>query len=216
MSKNVETLENALEACQTAAIGGFGAVVIDTVTAFPTNEDLRCGINDKVPPGNLQARVMSKCLPILTGLLHVTGCTLILVNQMRNKPGTIYGNPECPAGGKAVGYFAALRLETRRVEMMRSGDIVTSQKVAVNVVKYKQGSTGQEGYPYTEVWGRGDGMSVTVTKHPDGSITATIDHHPLPEARFKAVYALETAGVYAGMVIAVAALCGVLRLFLRS
>ena len=141
---NVDTLEDALSACQTAAIGGFSAVVIDTVTAFPTGEDMQVGINDKYGlPRNQQAKVMSKCLPILTGLLHVTGCTLFLVSQLREKPGIMYGRPDRPTGGRAIGYFAALRLETRRIETMESGKVVTGQKVAVDVVKCKQAAQGK-------------------------------------------------------------------------
>ena len=152
---NVDTLEDALSACQTAALGGFSAVVIDTVTAFPTGEDMRVGINDKYgPPRNQQAKVMSKCLPILTGLLHVTGCTLFLVNQLREKPGIVYGRPDRPTGGRAIGYFAALRLETRRIETMESGKVVTGQKVSVDVVKCKQAAQGKRAI-ITLTYGKG-------------------------------------------------------------
>ena len=152
---NVDTLEDALSACQTAAIGGFSAVVIDTVTAFPTGEDIRVGINDKYGlPRNQQAKVMSKCLPILNGLLHVTGCTLFLVNQLREKPGIMYGRPDRPTGGRAIGYFAALRLETRRIETMESGKVVTGQKVAVDVVKCKQAAQGKRAI-VTLTYGKG-------------------------------------------------------------
>ena len=152
---NVDTLEDALDACQTAAIGGFSAVVIDTVTAFPTGEDMRVGINDKYgPPRNQQAKIMSKCLPILTGLLHVTGCTLFLVSQLREKPGIMYGRPDRPTGGRAIGYFAALRLETRRIEAMASGNVVTGQKVAVDVVKCKQVAQGKRAI-VTLTYGKG-------------------------------------------------------------
>lgn len=152
---NVDTLEDALGACQTAAISGFSAVVIDTVTAFPTGEDMRVGINDKYgPPRNQQAKVMSKCLPILTGLLHVTGCTLFLVNQLREKPGIMYGRPDRPTSGRAIGYFAALRLETRRIETMESGKVVTGQKVAVDVVKCKQAAQGKRAI-VTLTYGKG-------------------------------------------------------------
>ena len=152
---NVDTLEDALDACQTAAIGGFSAVVIDTVTAFPTGEDMRVGINDKYgPPRNQQAKIMSKCLPILTGLLHVTGCTLFLVNQLREKPGFVYGRPDRPTGGRAIGYFAALRLETRRIETMESGNVAIGQKVAVDVVKCKQAAQGKRAV-VTLTYGKG-------------------------------------------------------------
>ena len=152
---NVDTLEDALDACQTAAIGGFSAVVIDTVTAFPTGEDMRVGINDKYgPPRNQQAKIMSKCLPILTGLLHVTGCTLFLVNQLREKPGFVYGRADRPTGGRAIGYFAALRLETRRIETMESGNVAIGQKVAVDVVKCKQAAQGKRAV-VTLTYGKG-------------------------------------------------------------
>ena len=152
---NVDTLEDALDACQTAAIGGFSAVLIDTVTTFPTGEDMRVGINDKYgPPRNQQAKIMSKCLPILTGLLHVTGCTLFLVNQLREKPGFVYGRPDRPTGGRAIGYFAALRLETRRIETMESGNVAIGQKVAVDVVKCKQAAQGKRAV-VTLTYGKG-------------------------------------------------------------
>lgn len=141
---NVDTLEDALGACQTAAIGGFSAVVIDTVTAFPTGEDVRVGINSKYgPPRNLQARVMSQCLPILTGLLHVAGCTLFLVNQLREMPGVMCGRPDRPTGGRAIGYYAALRLETRRISAIKTGEAIEGQEVAVDVVKCKHASPGK-------------------------------------------------------------------------
>ncbi len=151
---NVETLEDALDVCQTAAVGGFGAVVLDTVTAFPTNEDKRCGINDKVPPRNLQARVMSKGLPILAGLLHITGCTLFLVNQMREKPSVMPGNPGHPTGGKAVGCYAALRLKAHRWEAIKHAGITTGQKILVEVEKCKYAAPGKRAV-LTLTYGKG-------------------------------------------------------------
>lgn len=136
---DVPSLENAMDACWTAAVGGFSAVVVDTVAALPTNEDLRVSINDKYPLRERHAQIMAKALPKIVGLLNRTGCTLILVNQMRNKHGVFYGRPDYPTGGKAVGYFAALRLETRRVEQIGHS---TGQVVAVNVCKCKYGPPG--------------------------------------------------------------------------
>lgn len=140
---NVETLEDALGACKTAATGGFGAVVIDTVAAFPTREDMRCSINGEVPPRNLQAKVMAKCLPILSNLLHITGCTLILVNQLRERPCILSGQRACPTGGRAVGYFSALRLETCRYEDIKAADVVAGQKVLIRVGKCKYAVSGE-------------------------------------------------------------------------
>lgn len=140
---DVETLEDTLVACQKAIIGGFRAVVIDTVAALPTREELRVGINDKCVTQNDQAKIMSKCLPILNGLLHVTSCTLILVNQMRNKPGILCGRPDYSTGGKAVPYYAALRLETRRVGNISSGGTVAGQEMVVDVRKCKYAPPGR-------------------------------------------------------------------------
>jgi len=81
---NVGTLENTMDTCWMAAVGGFGSIVIDTVTALPTNADKEIGINEKhYSPRECErhARIMSKALPILAPRLHHTGCALILVNQ---------------------------------------------------------------------------------------------------------------------------------------
>lgn len=86
---------------------------------------------------------MAKALSIFVGLLHDTGCTLILVNQMRNKHGVFYGRPDHPTGGKAIGYFAALRLEARRVEPIKPdrGESI-GQVMWVDVLKCKYGPPG--------------------------------------------------------------------------
>lgn len=140
---DVPSLEDALDACWTAAVGGFAAIVLDSVAALPTNEDLRESINGKYPLRERQAQVMAKALPALVGVLHGTGCTLILVNQMREKPGIVYGNPYYPTGGKAIGYFAALRLETRRIEQIKPArEEATGQVMRVDVRKCKYGTPG--------------------------------------------------------------------------
>lgn len=142
---DVGTLEDTLDACFTAIVGGFGAVVIDTVAALPTNEDMRNSINDRYGgPRERQAKVMSKALPILAPFLHHTGCTLILVNQLREKPGVLYGNPVCTTGGKAIGFYAALRLDTRRCEVIKEGTHITGLLMRVRVTKNKLAPPGRE------------------------------------------------------------------------
>lgn len=79
---------------------------------------------------------------MLAGMLHHTGCTLILVNQMRNKPGVVSGRPNRPTGGRAIGYFAALRLETVLVQSISTGRQITGQSVLVRVHKCKYGPPG--------------------------------------------------------------------------
>jgi len=142
---DVGTLEDTIDACMTAVVGGFGSIVIDTVAAMPTNEDMRIGINNKrCSLTEYHARIMSRALPILAPLLHRTGCTLILVNQLRNIPGVMYGRPDRPAGGRAIGYYAALQLETFRLESVKYNDDFTiGQKVLVRVQKCKYGIPGK-------------------------------------------------------------------------
>lgn len=143
---DVGTLEKTLDACFTAvSSGAFGAVVIDTVAALPTHEDMRNSINDGCwKQRERQAKVMSKALPILAGALHHTGCTLILVNQLRTKLGVVYGNPERTTGGKAIGFYAALRLDTRRYAVIEKGKHVTGQLMRVRVTKNKLAPPGRE------------------------------------------------------------------------
>lgn len=141
---NVTILEDAPDACLTAA-AGFGSIVIDSLAALPTDVDMRNSINDGYwGQRERQAKVTSKALPILSPVLHKTGCTLILVNQLRVKPGIMYGNPERPTGGKAVGYYSALRLETRRYEICKSGPEVFGQMMRVRVAKCKYAAPGKE------------------------------------------------------------------------
>lgn len=149
------SLENTLDACWPAAAGGFAAVVLDSVTALPTNEDLRNSINGIFVPRDRQAQVMSKALRVLAGHLHNTGCTLILVDQMRNVPGVVYGRPDRPAGGRAIGYFAALRLETRLVRLVKStpGEII-GQEMSVIVHKCKYAPPGGRA-SVNLIWGKG-------------------------------------------------------------
>lgn len=139
---DVPSLEDALDACRTAAAGGFAAIVLDTVAALPTNEDLMNSINNKYPLRERQAQVMAKALPILARLLHETRCSLILVDQMRNKHGVFYGRPDYPTGGKAIGYFAALRLETRRIQQISPAGEMIGQVMWVDVCKCKYGPPG--------------------------------------------------------------------------
>lgn len=141
---DVGTLEDTLDAClHVVRTGACGAVVIDTVAALPTDEDVRCrqywAELDRRP-----ARVLSRALPVLSKGLNRTGCTLILVNQLREKPGVMYGNPERPTGGKAISCYAALRLETRRGEAIKERGAVTGHVMRVRVTKNKQAPPGRE------------------------------------------------------------------------
>lgn len=140
-----ETLEDTLDACQIAIVGGFRAVVIDTVAALPTNEDTRVNLTEEwADCRSRQPKVMSKALPILAGFLYHTGCTLILVNQLRETPGKFWGDPTHPTGGRAIGYYAALRLKVCRTEIIRNqSDLVIGQKIRIETVKCKYAPPGK-------------------------------------------------------------------------
>lgn len=126
-----ETLEDALEICRSAA-GAFGTIVIDTLAALPTRADLSYRLDESCLTDGGSAKILSHALPVLVRILRRTGCTLILVNQMRNNPDIIYGRTEYPTGGRAIGYYAALRMEVYRTERNQAG-----QGVRIVVVKCK-------------------------------------------------------------------------------
>lgn len=138
------TLQEALGACRIAA-AGFAAVVLDTVTAYPTKEDMRTSFRDgRFRPSNPTSRVMAHAVPVLLPLLYESGCTLIVVSQTRYKPGVIYGNPEYSTGGRATACFAALRLGIRAKERIRvrvayADEKTIGQKMCVTVAKCKYG-----------------------------------------------------------------------------
>lgn len=118
-----ETLEDALEVCRSAA-GAFGTIVIDTLSALPTRADLACRLDDCRLSDGGTAKILSHALPILMRTLQRTGCTLILVNQMRNDPRILVGRMAHPTGGRAIGYYAAQRLATYRTERNKYGQRV--------------------------------------------------------------------------------------------
>ena len=132
-----ETLEDALEVCRSAAVA-FGTIVIDTLTALPTRADISCHLDECHLGDWGAAGILSHALPALIGTLRRTGCTLILVNQMRNRPHIIYGQLDYPTGGRAIGYYAAQRLEVHRTEQNHVG-----QGLVVFVRKNKYSPPGR-------------------------------------------------------------------------
>lgn len=144
---DVETMEEALDACRIAAgSGAFGSIVIDTVAALPTKQDLRLRFTDAYDLSNRerQAKVMATALPLLAGALSKTGCTLFLVNQIRERPGVVYGDPMYPTGGKALRYYAALRLRVFRCGMGKKSNRVIGQMLQIRATKCKYGPPGRE------------------------------------------------------------------------
>jgi len=118
-----ETLEDALKLCRTAA-EVFGTIVIDTLTALPTRRDLAFRLEQEAWVHSEAAKMLSHSLPTLVRTLNRTGCTLILVNQMRNNPCIQFGHTDHPTGGRAIGYYAAQRLAVYRTEHKKYGQRV--------------------------------------------------------------------------------------------
>ena len=145
---HAETLEDALDACKLAA-PAFGVIVIDSLPALPTESEMKNTISDgMVYKFRNQADILAHGLPQLLPLLHATGCTLIVINQLRSKPGVVYGMPDYSTGGNALKYYSAIRLETRRKEPVReyatcNGGKTIGQKLSVRVVKNKCAAPGR-------------------------------------------------------------------------
>lgn len=138
---HLETLEDALEVCRIAA-AGFDTIVLDTVEAIPEAWDPWITITE--PRENSREKLLSKALAILAPILLFNSCTLIVVNQMRAVPGIFHYELDHSTGGRALGYFASLRLEVRLIESVKKNDKRIGQKIRVRVEKNKHGRPAGE------------------------------------------------------------------------
>lgn len=133
---HVNNLEQALETCKTVAQSGtFGAIVIDSLAGLAPKAQIDGDIGDS--HAGLFARIMSDALSVLTPFLDNAGCTLIVINQIREKIGVMFGNPERATGGRALKYYASVRLDIRRIESLKQGGEVIGSRTRVKVVKNK-------------------------------------------------------------------------------
>lgn len=136
---HLETLEDALEVVRIAT-KAFDSIVLDTIEALPMkSEPWDCVTNYHKPHDDRREKLLSTALPALIPILLSNHCTLILVNQMRNIPGVMYGKPDHSAGGKALLYYAFLRLEVNRIDYTKKGQTRTGQKIRVCVSKNRCG-----------------------------------------------------------------------------
>jgi recombination protein RecA len=85
----------------------------------------------------LQARLMSKAMRKLAGVLNKSSCTVIFINQLREKVGIMYGNPEVTSGGRALKFYATVRIDIRRAEAIKNGDQIVGNTVNIKIVKNK-------------------------------------------------------------------------------
>ena len=133
---HVDNLENALGACKTVAQScAFGAVVIDSLAGLAPKAQIDGDIGDSHV--GLFSRIMSDALSVLTPILDSAGCTLIVINQIREKTNVMFGNPEHSTGGRALKYYASVRLDVRRIESLKQGGEVIGSRTRVKVIKNK-------------------------------------------------------------------------------
>ena len=129
--------EQALEiADHLISSGAIDIIVIDSVAALVPKGELEGDMGDSKM--GLQARLMSQALRKLTGTINKTGCCCIFINQLREKIGVMFGNPETTTGGNALKFYASVRLDIRRIgQIKESADNITGNRTRVKVVKNK-------------------------------------------------------------------------------
>jgi recombination protein RecA len=115
--------------------GAVDLVVIDSVAALTPKAEIEGEMGDSRM--GLQARLMSQALRKLTGAINKTGCCCIFINQLREKIGVMFGNPETTTGGNALKFYASVRLDIRRISQIKDGDVVTGNRTRVKVIKNK-------------------------------------------------------------------------------
>jgi recombination protein RecA len=131
-----DTGEQALEIAEMLIrSGAIDVVVIDSVAALTPRAEIEGEMGDSHV--GLQARLMSQALRKLTGTLNKTGTIAIFINQLREKIGVVYGSPEVTPGGRALKFYASVRLDIRRVETIKDGADMTGNRTRVKVVKNK-------------------------------------------------------------------------------
>jgi recombination protein RecA len=131
-----DTGEQALEICETLIrSGAVELIVVDSVAALVPKAEIEGDMGDSHM--GLQARLMSQALRKLTGALSRTDTTLLFINQLRQKIGVVFGNPETTTGGNALKYYASVRLDIRRAGNIKDGDNVVGHKARIKVVKNK-------------------------------------------------------------------------------
>lgn len=131
-----DTGEQALEICEALVRSqAISIVVIDSVAALVPQAEIEGEMGDSHV--GLQARLMSQALRKLSGTINKTNTIVIFINQLREKVGVMFGNPETTPGGRALKFYSSIRLEIRRSEQLKSGSDVIGNKTSIKVVKNK-------------------------------------------------------------------------------
>ena len=128
--------EQALDICEALVrSGAIDVVVIDSVAALTPKAEIDGEMGDSFV--GLQARLMSQALRKLTGIVNKTNCVCIFINQLREKVGVMYGNPETTPGGRALKFYASVRIDIRRGEQLKDGSDVVGNRTKAKIVKNK-------------------------------------------------------------------------------
>jgi recombination protein RecA len=131
-----DTGEQALEIAETLIrSGGIDLIVIDSVAALVPRAEIEGEMGDSVM--GLQARLMSQALRKLTGVINKSKTIVIFTNQLRQKIGIMFGNPETTPGGLAMKFYASIRMDIRKIEQLKDGDNVIGSRHRVKIVKNK-------------------------------------------------------------------------------
>ena len=131
-----DTGEQAMEICEALVrSGAIDVIVVDSVAAMTTKAEIEGDMGDSHV--GLQARLMSQAMRKLTAAIGRTNTIVIFINQLREKIGVMYGNPETTTGGRALKYYASVRIDIRRIEALKSGTEVIGNRTRAKVVKNK-------------------------------------------------------------------------------
>ena len=131
-----DTGEQALEITETLVrSGAVDVVVVDSVAALVPRSEIEGEMGDSFV--GLQARLMSQALRKLAGSISKTNCIVVFINQLREKIGVMYGNPETTTGGRALKFYSSVRIDVRRVETLKSGSEMIGNRTRAKIVKNK-------------------------------------------------------------------------------
>ncbi len=131
-----DTGEQALEIAEALVrSGAVDVVVVDSVAALVPKAEIEGEMGDSFI--GLQARLMSQALRKLAGAINKSNCTAIFINQLREKIGVMFGSPETTTGGRALKFYASIRLDVRKIEALKKGDEIYGNRTKVKVVKNK-------------------------------------------------------------------------------
>ena len=131
-----DTGEQGLEICEALVrSGAIDVVVVDSVAALTPRAEIEGDMGDSHV--GLLARLMSQALRKLAGSIAKTNCIVIFINQLREKVGVVYGNPEVTTGGRALKFYSSVRIDVRRVEALKSGSEIIGNRTRAKIVKNK-------------------------------------------------------------------------------